>query len=200
MTQTVRFFFSFRSPYAWFAAERWHAELGDLQLAVKRIPFFPTRETFPNDPTLVPNKYAYVIQDIIRLTREFQLALKPPPSLDTDWARAHAAYLGVEREQPERAEAFMLEMFRARFSLGLDVALPEVIAAAATRAGADPVVANETALSPELQREVAGNFERAQRDDRIFGAPSFVLGDQLFWGHDRMHHLRRALLEARSAA
>jgi 2-hydroxychromene-2-carboxylate isomerase len=137
---------------------------------------------------------------MVRLARDFQLTLKPPPALDTDWARAHAAYLGVERGQPERAEAFMLEMFRARFSLGLDVALPEVIAAAATRAGADPALANETAKSPELQHEVAGNLERAQRTDRIFGAPSFVLGDQLFWGHDRIHHLRRALIEARAVA
>jgi 2-hydroxychromene-2-carboxylate isomerase len=200
MTQTVRFYFSFRSPYAWFAAERWHAELGDLRPAVQRIPFFPTRETFPNDPTLVPNKFTYVIQDMVRIARDFQLSLKPPPALDTDWARAHAAYLGVEREQPERAEAFMLEMFRARFSLGLDVALPEVIAGAAARAGVAEDIAHQGAASPELQREVAGSFERGQRTDRIFGAPSFVLGDQLFWGHDRMHHLRRALIDARAAA
>jgi len=200
MTQTVRFYFSFRSPYAWFVAQRWQVELGDVQPAVERIPFYPTRETFPNDPTLVPNKIAYVVQDMIRLAREYQLALKPPPAIDTDWGRAHAAYLGIERAQADRAEAFMLEMFRSRFSRGLDVALPEVIAGAAARAGADATLANESAASPELQREVAGSFQRGQQNHRIFGAPSFVLGDQLFWGHDRMPQLRRALLDGAAAA
>jgi 2-hydroxychromene-2-carboxylate isomerase len=195
MDNTIRFYFSFRSPYAWFAAERWQTELGDLQPSVDHIPFYPTRETFPNDPTLFPAKLAYVVQDMRRVAREFELSLRPPPALDTDWARAHAAYLGVRNAQPTLAEAFMLEMFRARFSRGLDVALPEVIADAAARSGADAQTANEAAASPELQCEVGQNFSSGQKRDRIFGAPSFVYRDQLFWGHDRMHHLRKALLE-----
>jgi 2-hydroxychromene-2-carboxylate isomerase len=199
MDETVRFYFSFRSPYAWFAAERWHIELGGLSHAVERIPFYPTRETFPNDPTLHPAKFAYVVTDMLRLARDFELSVRPPPALDTDWGRAHAAYLGVAAVQPARAEAFMLEMFRARFSRGLDVALPEVIADAAARADADADVATEAAASPALQAETARSFARGQARDRIFGAPSFVYRGQLFWGHDRMHHLRRALTEGKES-
>jgi 2-hydroxychromene-2-carboxylate isomerase len=197
MEEIVRFYFSFRSPYAWFAAERWHAVFGDLKpaLPVERVPFFPTLETFPNDPTLLPAKFAYVVQDVRRHAREYGLAITAPCSLDTDWARAHAAYLGVCAAEPERAEAFMLEMFRSRFSRGLDVALPEVIADAAERAGADARGANEAGLSPDLQAQVARNFAEGQARDGIFGAPSFVYRSELFWGHDRMHHLRRAVLE-----
>jgi 2-hydroxychromene-2-carboxylate isomerase len=193
--QTVRFYFSFRSPYAWIAAERWHIELGDLSPRVERIPFYPTPETFPNDPVRVPAKLKFVVQDMLRLARDFQLAVRPPAALDTDWRRAHAAYLGVAASEPSRAHAFMLEMFRARFSRGLDVALPDVIVGAATRAGVDARVADEAAASQRLQDEVSGNFELGQRRDGIFGAPSFVYREQLYWGHDRMHHLRRALID-----
>jgi 2-hydroxychromene-2-carboxylate isomerase len=193
MDHTVRFYFSFRSPYAWLAAERWQIELGDLSPVVERIPFYPTRETFPNDPTLLPSKYRYVAQDVRRLAHEYGLSLRPPHALDTDWERAHAAFLGVQAAQPERAEAFMLEMFRARFSRSLDLAVTEVIAEAATRAGADPSLANEAAAAPALQQQVAESFVRGQQRDGIFGAPSFVYQEQLFWGHDRMHHLKSAL-------
>ena len=199
MKGIVRIYFSFRSPYAWFAAERWHDVLGDLHPIVDRIPFYPTRETFPNDPTLVPAKYAYVIQDVQRLARDFGLTVRPPAALDTDWGRAHAAYLGVRHAQPAHGEAFMLEMFRARFSRGLDVAMADVIGDAATRASADPRVATEAAASTALQEEVAMNFARGQERDGIFGAPSFVYENQLFWGHDRMHHLRRALIDDRDS-
>jgi 2-hydroxychromene-2-carboxylate isomerase len=196
MDQIVRFYFSFRSPYAWFAAERWQVELGDLKPVVEHIPFYPTPETFPNDPTRVPAKFAYVLQDMRRLARDFGLGLRPPPALDTDWARAHAAYLGVRAAEPARAEAFMLEMFRGRFSRGQDVATAAAIQEASQRAGVDARVALQAAASLELQTEVSANFSIGQARDRIFGAPSFVYGDQLFWGHDRMHHLRRALLES----
>ena len=199
MDDTVRFYFSFRSPYAWFAAERWGAELGEIRPKVQRIPFYPTPETFPNDPTLVPAKYSYVINDIRRLARDYGLAVQPPPSLDTDWGRAHAAYLGVEDAAPDRAEAFMLEMFRSRFSRGLDVGLQAVIADAATRAGVRADTVNEAAESSLLQERVTNNFTKGQERDGIFGAPSFVYRNELFWGHDRMHHLRRALIEHRTA-
>jgi 2-hydroxychromene-2-carboxylate isomerase len=199
MEHIVRFYFSFRSPYAWLAAERWQAELGDLTPAVEHVPFYPTPATFPNDPTRVPAKFAYVVQDLLRLARDFELTVRPPPALDTDWGRAHAAYLGIRAAEPARAEAFMLEMFRARFSRGLDVALPEVITQAAELAGTDARAATEAAASPALHAQVAGNFVAGQQQHGIFGAPSFVYRDQLYWGHDRMHHLRRALLETAPA-
>lgn len=198
MEHIVRFYFSFRSPYAWLAAERWRMELGEPEPLVERIPFYPTSETFPNDPTLLPAKYRYLAQDVGRLAREYGLSVRPPPALDTDWGRAHAAFLGVQADQPERAEAFMLEMFRARFSRGLDIALPEVIAESAQRAGADSNVAHEAAESAALQQQVAQNFARAQERDGIFGAPSFVYRKQLFWGHDRMRHLKLALRESQA--
>lgn len=196
MSDAIRFYFSFRSPYAWFAAERWQAELGDLAPAVARIPFYPTAATFPNDPARLPAKLAFVLQDVRRLARDFQLSLRPPPALDTDWGRAHAAYLGVEAAEPSRAEPFMLEMFRARFARGQDVALPSVITEAAERAGVDPASANAAAESAALQERVAKNFVDGQARDGIFGAPSFSYRGQLYWGHDRLHHLRRALVEA----
>jgi 2-hydroxychromene-2-carboxylate isomerase len=192
----VRFYFSFRSPYAWFAAERWQAELGDLAPRVEHIPFYPTPETFPNDPTRVPAKFAYVMQDVLRLARDFGLSVVPPAALDTDWKRAHAAYLGVQAEQPQLAERFMLELFRARFSRGQDVALDVTIEEAAERAGASAKTATRAAADAQLQAEVEGNFVRGQTRDRIFGAPSFVFDGQLFWGHDRLHHLRGALQAA----
>ncbi|HEX6240019.1 MAG TPA: DsbA family protein [Polyangiales bacterium] len=198
MDQTVRFYFSFRSPYAWLAAERWQTELGALDPRVERIPFYPTPETFPNDPSRYPAKLRYIVQDLGRLAREFGLMLRPPPALDTDWKRAHAAYLGVQEAAPQRAEAFMLEMFRARFSRGQDVALVDVIREAAERADTDPDIAIQAAASPVLQEQVTESFVRGQQRDGIFGAPSFAYEGQLFWGHDRMHHLRRALLEGQA--
>lgn len=136
---------------------------------------------------------------MMRLCAEYGLSLRPPHALDTDWGRAHSAFLGVHACEPARSEAFMLEMFRARFSRGLDVALDAVIGEAAERAGADGSAACQAARDPVLQAQVAENFARGQARDGIFGAPSFVYRGQLFWGHDRMRHLSKALRDGEAA-
>ena len=80
----IRFYFSFRSPYAWIAAERVDSELAGLGVPIERIPIFPTPEVFPNDPAELPDKVAYIGQDIPRLARERGLKVRFPPSNDTD--------------------------------------------------------------------------------------------------------------------
>ena len=46
---SIRFYFSFRSPFAWLAAERLESELGELGVPIERLPVYPTAGVFPND-------------------------------------------------------------------------------------------------------------------------------------------------------
>ena len=189
---SVRFYFSFRSPYAWLAAERLDSELGDLGVPIERIPIYPTPETFPNDPSLLPNKQAYLIQDIPRLAREQGLAVRFPSASDTDWALSHAAFLGAERLGA--GPRFMVEVFRKRFCEGLDLGEDEVVADAATRAGLDRDMILSAGHAEDLRAEASGGWQLAVERDRIFGVPSFVYADRLYWGQDRMHFLRSAIM------
>src|SRR5262245_33042311 len=190
--QSVRFYFSFRSPYAWLAAERLEAELGDLGVPIERLPIYPTPEVFPNDPAAMPDKIAYTVQDILRLTRERGLTVRFPPPGDPDWALSHAAFLAAQ--QQGAGHRFMLEAFRKRFCEGLDLGDDGVIADAARAADLDPDPILAAAHSPVLRAEAATAWRRAVERDRIFGVPSFVYAGKLYWGQDRMHFLRSAVV------
>ena len=187
----IRFYFSFRSPYAWLAAERLDSELGELGIPIERIPIFPSPETFPNDPSALPDKQAYLIQDIPRLAREQGLRVRFPAAGDTDWALSHAAFLGAQRHGT--GQRFMVEVFRKRFCEGLDVGEDEVIADAARKAELQVDVILSAAHSEELRAEVSAGWRRAVERDRIFGVPSFVYAGRLYWGQDRMHFVRNAV-------
>jgi 2-hydroxychromene-2-carboxylate isomerase len=190
----IRFYFSFRSPYAWLAAERIERELADFTLELELVPLFPTPETFPNDPVLLPNKVRYMLQDVVRLAKEYELPLRFGAALEADWPKAHAAFLGAQELGAGRR--FMLEMFRARFGRACDLGSNEVIAEVATRCELPAERLLAAAHSPSLQLLVSEAFLRGQQRDGIFGVPSFVYRNQLFWGHDRLGSLRRALAEA----
>ncbi len=189
---SIRFYFSFRSPYAWIAAERLDSELGDLGVPIERIPIFPTPELFPNDPSAMPNKIAYLLQDIPRLARERGLTVRFPSSSDPDWALPHAAFLGAESHGA--GQRFMVEVFRKRFSEGLDLGDDRVLADAAIRSDLDPDAILAAGHSEALRTEVSAGWRSAVERDRIFGVPSFVYAGKLYWGQDRMHFLRSAVI------
>jgi len=185
---SIRFYFSFRSPYAWLATERLEAELGDLAVEIVRLPIYPAPGLLPNNP----DKLAYLVQDIPRLARERGLTVRFPPVADPDWSISHAAFLGAEREGA--GHRFMLEVYRKRFCEGLDLGDDAVLAGAARRAGLDPDAILAAAHSDALRAEVSAGWRRGVERDRIFGVPSFVYAGRLYWGQDRMHVLRSAVV------
>jgi 2-hydroxychromene-2-carboxylate isomerase len=196
--QSIRFYFSFRSPYAWLATERLEAELGPLGVPIERVPIYPTPEVFPNDPAANPDRLAYTVQDILRLTRERGLTVRFPPPGDPDWALSHAAFLGAQRLHAE--QPFMLAVFRKRFCEGLDLGEEGVIADAASAAGLDPDAILSAAHAHELRAEAAAGWRLAVERDHIFGVPSFVYAGKLYWGQDRMHFLRSAVMRKSGVA
>lgn len=190
--EPIRFYFSFRSPYAWLAAERLEDEVGDLGVAVERLPIYPPSELFPNDPTGTPAKARYLAQDVRRLTRERGLSLRFPPSPDTDWSLSHAAALGT-RDDPN-GHRLVVEIFRQRFSEGRDLGEDDVIGEAARRAGFDADAVLAMAHDDALQEAAAEGWRQGMERDQIFGVPSFVYAGKLYFGQDRMHFLRDAVI------
>lgn len=188
----IRFYFSFRSPYAWLAAEGLESELGDLGTEIERIPIYPSPESFPNDPVSVPEKAAYIVQDVRRLARERGLTVRFPSAVDSDWAISHAAFLAAQDQGG--GHRFMLEVFRKRFGEGLDIGQDDVLADAAARAELDVDALLDAAHSETLQARVADGWRLGVERDRIFGVPSFVYAGKLYWGQDRMHFLRSAVV------
>jgi 2-hydroxychromene-2-carboxylate isomerase len=190
--RSIRFYFSLRSPYAWLAAERLESELGDLGVSIELLPIYPTAEFFPNDPAAMPDKVAYMVQDILRLTRERGLTVRFPSPTDPDWSFSHAACLHAQRQGA--GHDLMLALFRKRFAEGLDLGEDAVIADAARAVGLDPEIIVSAAHREDLRVEASAGWRRAIERDRIFGVPSFVYAGKLYWGQDRMHFLRSAVV------
>jgi len=145
----------------------------------------------------MPDKIAYMVQDILRLARERRLTVRFPPPGEPDWALSHAAFLGAQRLGAEHP--FMLQMFRKRFGEGLDLGDDNVIGDAAREADLDPDSILAAAHSNELREKTAEGWRLAVERDHIFGVPSFLYAGKLYWGQDRMHFLRSAVVRKSSA-
>ena len=83
-------------------------------------------------------------------------------------------------------------MFNAIWAESLNMNDPATAAAALTRAGFDApalvALAIEQATKDALKLATQSAVERG-----VFGAPTFFVGDQMFWGQDRMDFVQEAL-------
>jgi len=187
--ETVRFYFSFRSPYAWLAFHRIEDALAGLPVVVDYIPTFPPQD-FPGDPRKNPAKSKYVDADVARFAKAYGLKVAYPEPFDTDWIRPHAAY--VVAADGGRGRAFALAAFALRFCEGRDIGTDEAIADAARGAGLEVAAATAAAADPAFHGRVLEGMKRAQQD-RLFGVPFFVYRGEKFWGNDRIEWLRRVI-------
>ncbi len=192
---TVRFYFSFRSPYAWLAFHKTEPALSELPVELDYIPVFPPPD-FPNDPTAVPAKFEYMIRhDIPRLAAAYDLPLRQPVELDVDWIRPHAMWAYAADQ--DKGLAFGKQVFAARFSRGQSLADDAVYAAIAREVDLDPEQTLRAADDEAYQSRVMQGMAQSAKEG-VFGVPFYVYRGELFWGHDRLAWLVRSVCRANS--
>ncbi len=95
-------------------------------------------------------------------------------------------------------DAFMRLAFDAIWEEERDLADPAVIANLLAECGYAPGPVLEEARGPASEAVYLLNIENALAAD-VFGAPSYVLDGEVFWGQDRLELLEDALSSGRAA-
>jgi 2-hydroxychromene-2-carboxylate isomerase len=80
---------------------------------------------------------------------------------------------------------FVRAVYRANFAEDADIANVDVISACIAGTGENTQAILEQAQSPESKEKLRSQTDEAMKTG-IFGAPSMVVGDELFWGNDRL--------------
>jgi len=186
---TIRFYFSFRSPYSWLAFHRIDRAVEGLPVEIRRIPVWPPKN-FDNDPAASPVKLRYLLADVGRMAEAYGLPLRWPKVRETNWVLPHTAYLHAEDRG--KGLAFARAVYAARFSEGRDVGDPETLARLAAACGLDSEETLRAARDPALEGRVAAGIMEGAKEG-LFGVPFLVYRDQAFWGNDRLEWLVRAL-------
>ena len=94
--------------------------------------------------------------------------------------------------QVGRGREFAIEAFRHAFARGHDLALEENVLQAAERAGLDREAVDQATRDPEIKLALRAATDAAHALG-VFGVPTVVVGEQLFWGDDRLPDAAAAL-------
>ncbi len=80
---------------------------------------------------------------------------------------------------------FVRAVYRANFAYDRDIADPMVLGACLTELGQDADRLLDDAQTPDAKSALRAQTDEARRL-QLFGAPSFIVSGELFWGNDRL--------------
>lgn len=193
----LEFFYDFRSPYGYLAFTQLRGL--DAEIALRPIQVLKLMERVGNTPTTITcaAKGRYARQDIARWARRYGVPFNPSNMRENDGDACSRAVLAAGT--PANAMAITLALYRAGWSEAKPLATKADILAAIAAAGIDPAPAAERIDAPDIVARLEANTaEAAERG--VFGSPTIVVGDAMFFGNDRLDFVREHLAQLEDAA
>ena len=132
---------------------------------------------------LYPAKGRYMWRDLERVCQAQGLPFRRPSEFPRNGLLA--ARVACHFAEAPWLPAFVRAVYRANFESDRAIESPEVVAHCLEAAGAEPTSVLEAARSPEAKGQLRAQTEEAARRG-IFGAPTLLIGDEMFWGNDRL--------------
>ena len=186
---TVRIFFNFRSPYCYLASHTLFERLAmfDVDLAWRSLGGWDGR----SPPERARLKVPLTRQDVARWCRRMQVPFTPPP-VSTD--PTPAALLAFAAEAAELLPRYVKRVMWAEWAEGLDIGQLPVLEQVAADIGLARAAVQAAQTNFDYLARLQENWQEAETLG-VIGVPSFVVGDQVFWGNDRIDFLEEYLAE-----
>ncbi len=130
-----------------------------------------------------PAKGRYMWHDVQRLCRELALPYARPSAFPRNGLLA--ARVACACDDDPQLGAFVGEVFTANFVRDEDIADPSVVASCLAAVGLDPAELLARAQTPVVKLMLRERTAAASQAG-IFGAPTFRVEGELFWGNERL--------------
>ncbi len=194
---TVLYFFGFRSPYAYLADTRIDEAVEEAGGRLEPHPIEPPADLTPPLEGLAAQvqafKQEHMFQDCARWAKRLGVAWQSPTLPGAGPSDTRLASLGWYFAREAGAErAYREAVFRTHWGEGRDVSDRAVLGDCAGRAGLDREAFLDAVASGRHQPDLDAELGLALQH-HVFGVPLFVLGDERFWGNDRIDFLVEAL-------
>ncbi|MGR6874797.1 2-hydroxychromene-2-carboxylate isomerase [Pseudomonas sp. HK3] len=195
MTKTLDFYFDFVSPYSYLALAQLPKAIAGLDVQVNYKPVLlgalHQAQDMPS-PAFIPNKAKWIHRDCHLWAEHYHLPLQWPKQFPFNTLFLLRTCLYLQQTQPQDMPIFIEKTFNAIWQEGLDVNSEQAVAEHLTNIGLDvnAILAGcqQSAVKEALKQTVADAHELG-----LFGVPAFKVGDDVFFGQDRLMFVKNAL-------
>ena len=193
----VEYYYSIASPFSYLALERFLSLVKKYNLEIDEKPVDLVGEIFSNTgglpvPKRHPSRQKYRLIEIDRIAKKFNVKINkqpkffPPSDLHLPSKFVIAA---CKKGDKLRFGKMCLEYI---WSLEKDISDYKILKEICDKLNLNFEDMKNLALSDEIDLKYKKNSKDAI-DQNVFGAPSYVFENEIFWGQDRLEYLEDAI-------
>ena len=195
MNRTVEYFFDFGSPtsyLAWTQLPKIATEAG-AEIVWRPMLLGGVFKAAGNaSPVTVPAKGRWMNGDITRWAARYGVPFRFNPHFPINTLTLMRGATGLQMRQPADLMRYLEVVHRAMWESPVNLGDPAVLAATLAAAGFDAEAFMALVADPEVKARLVATTEEAVARG-AFGAPTFFVGETMFFGQDRLDFVREAL-------
>jgi len=182
LNKQIDLYFDFSSPYSYLSVARVDELAAAHRIEVRLVPVVLgtifDRLGWQSSPFLAqPRKLAYMWQDVKRQAKKYSLEFEQPTQFPI--GSILPARIATAFSDAPWLHDFCIQVFKSYFARNKDISSSETIATILKKMDLDPQEILPRASSQETKDRLKLITEQAD-GLQIFGAPSFIVHDQLF--------------------
>jgi 2-hydroxychromene-2-carboxylate isomerase len=192
MGKQIEFFYDYISPFSYLAdtqlpalAQRTGAEIVYRPILLGAI----FKATGNASPIENPTKGAYTVLEVQRWAKRYGAPIQMNPHFPFSTIRVMRGAIAAQIHG--RFAAFHSAAFRAVWEQAQDLSEEEALRRILGEAGIDPALIEGAAIKDRLRANIDDAISRG-----AFGAPTFFVNREMFWGNDRLEFVEDALNRA----
>jgi 2-hydroxychromene-2-carboxylate isomerase len=194
--EPLEFWFEFASTYSYLAASRIEQLATAAGVRMRWRPFllgpiFASQGWGDSPFNLYPLKGRYMWRDLERMCEKYEIPFHRPRKFPRSGLLA--ARVAIMASEEPWCPRFVRAVFRANFAEDREISRPETIAEILATLGQPPREVLQRAEAPENKQRLREQNQWAVVHG-IFGAPTMIVGKELFWGDDRLEDAAAAAL------
>jgi 2-hydroxychromene-2-carboxylate isomerase len=195
MTKAVEFFFDVGSPTAYLASTQIQKVASETNATLVYRPMLlggVFKATGNSSPVTVPAKGKWMFSDMSLWAKRYDVPLKMNPYFPINTLPLMRGAVAMQLRMPEKFDTYLAAVMKAMWQGKKNMGDPAVIAEVLTQIGIDPAAFMAMISDDEIKAALVKNTEEAVSRG-VFGAPTFFVGDQMFFGQDRLMFVKEAL-------
>ena len=200
----IEFFFDCSSPWTWLAFHNIQPMARELGVGIRWRPVLVGGIFNAVNPSVyefrehgVPAKQAYLKKDLQDWARLAGLEIVFPPTVfPVNSVKAMRGCILLEAE--DKLVPFAQAVFEAYWTHDRDISQDAVLAEICERVGADPRRFFEGIATPEIKARLKANTDEVIARGG-FGSPTLFVGDDMYFGNDRLGLVREAVRRSHAA-
>lgn len=198
MTRQVEFLFDVGSPATYLAYTQLPgiAEAHGARIAWRPILLGGVFKGSGNvSPVTVPAKGRWMFDDLRLWAKHYGVTFALNPGFPVNTLALMRGAVGMQMRAPDQFLRYMDAVFKAMWERPRNLNLPEEVDAILREAGFDPGQFAALIADQEVKDRLKQNSDEAVARG-VFGAPTFFVGKQMFFGQDRLQFVADALKAA----